>query len=44
MLNYITVTQNLSIFQSVGNIHGPYKAYRLRPVKSGANEFDYQSV
>lgn len=44
MLNYITVISNHSNLQFIGNIHGPYKAYRLRPVKGGANEFDYQSV
>lgn len=44
MLNYTTVTSGLSNFQFIGNIHGPYKAYRLWPVKGGTNEFDYQSV
>lgn len=44
ILHYITVTPNHSNFQFIGNIHGPYKAYRLWSVKGGANEFDYQSV
>lgn len=44
MLNYITILSNHSNLQFIGNIHGPYKAYRLRAVKGGANEFDYQSV